>query len=317
MITRTAATEPAHGPRDEIMATTHSRRFLDPAVVARLATMELKARLVVEGFIAGLHRGPYRGFSVEFAEHRPYMPGDPIRHVDWKVYGKTDRFFIKQFEEETNLRAYVVLDGSASMGYGSGGVTKLEYGSMLAASLMYLMLKQQDLVGLLVFDTELRRYIPPRSTRSHLHRMLSELERQRPGARTDVGATLHQLAERVQRRGLIILISDLEDDRERVISGLKHFRHRKHEVLVFHILDPSELELPFEGDVILKDLETREERLTQPSRVRERYQEAVRQWLLGYRRECRESAIDYVPAETSTPYDSLLFSYLQKRKRLG
>lgn len=295
-----------------------SKRFLDPAVVSRLATMELKARLVVEGFIAGLHRGPYRGFSVEFAEHRAYMPGDPIKHVDWKVYGKTDRFFVKQFEEETNLRAYVVLDGSASMGYRSGdGITKLEYGSQLAASLMYLMLKQQDLVGLLVFDTGLRTYIPPRSTRSHLHLMLSELERQEPGAQTNIGSTLHQLAERVQRRGLIILISDLQDDREKVLSGLRHFRHRKHEVLVFHILDPSELELPFRGDVILKDLETREELYTQPERVRERYQEAVREWLLDYRRRCRESAIDYVPAETRTPYDALLFSYLQKRKRLG
>jgi uncharacterized protein (DUF58 family) len=299
------------------MASEGSRRFLDPAVVSRLATMELRARLVVEGFIAGLHRGPYRGFSVEFAEHRAYMPGDPIKHIDWKVYAKTDRFFIKQFEEETNLRAYVVLDASASMGYSSGGVTKLEYGSMLAASLMYLMLKQQDLVGLLVFDTELRRYIPPRSTRSHLHLMLSELGRQKAGARTDVGSTLHQLAERVQRRGLIILISDLQDETERVLSGLRHFRHRKHEVLVFHILDPGEVDFPFGGEVRLRDLETREEILTQPQRVRDRYQEAVRQWLLDYRRQCRESAIDYVPAETSTPYDALLFSYLEKRKRLG
>lgn len=299
------------------MADERTKRLLDPAVVARLATMELRARLVVEGFIAGLHRGPYRGFSVEFAEHRAYMPGDPIRHVDWKVYAKTDRFFIKQFEEETNLRAYVVLDASASMGYGSGEVSKLEYGSMLAASLMYLMLKQQDSVGLLIFDTKVRRYIPPRSTRSHLHFMLSELEKQTPGARTDVGSTLHDLAERVQRRGLIILISDLQDDSERVLSGLRHFRHRKHEVLVFHILDPSELDFPFEGEVRLRDLETREEILTQPWRVRDRYQGAVREWLLDYRRRCRESAIDYVAAETRTPYDSLLLGYLQKRKRLG
>ncbi len=279
--------------------------------------MELKARLVVEGFIAGLHRGPYRGFSVEFAEHRAYMPGDPIKHVDWKVYAKTDRFFVKQFEEETNLRAYVVLDTSASMGYSSGGVSKLEYGSMLAASLMYLMLKQQDSVGLLAFDTRIRKFIPPRSTRSHLHLLLKELGEQRPGEQTDVGSALDQLAERIQRRGLIILISDLQDDPEKVISGLRHFRHRKHEVLVFHILDPSEVAFPFEGEVVLKDLETKEEIHTEPWRVRERYQEAVRGWLLNYRRRCRESAIDYVPAETSTPYDELLFSYLQKRKRLG
>jgi uncharacterized protein (DUF58 family) len=299
------------------MVTDETRRFLDPAVVARLATMELKARLVVEGFIAGLHRGPYRGFSVEFAEHRAYMPGDPLKHVDWKVYAKTDRFFVKQFEEETNLRAYVVLDASASMGYSSGGMSKLEYGSMLAASLMYLMLKQQDSVGFLAFDTRVRRFIAPRSTRSHLHLLLRELERQEPGEKTDVGKALHGLAERIQRRGLIILISDLQDNSERILSGLRHFRHRKHEVLVFHILDPSEVGFPFEGEVVLRDLETREEVLTEPWRVRDRYQEAVRSWLLDYRRQCRESAIDYVPAETSTPYDSLLFSYLQKRKRLG
>jgi uncharacterized protein (DUF58 family) len=299
------------------MAAEDTKRFLDPAVVSRLATMELKARLVVEGFIAGLHRGPYRGFSVEFAEHRAYMPGDPIKHVDWKVYAKTDRFFIKQFEEETNLRAYVVVDSSASMGYGSSAMSKLEYGSLLAASLMYLMIKQQDSVGFLAFDTKVRRFIPPRATRSHLHLLLGELGRQHPGERTNVGAALHDLAERIQRRGLIILISDLQDDTEKVLSGLRHFRHRKHEVLVFHVLDPAELGFPFEGEVVLRDLETREEIHTEPWRVRERYQGAVRQWLLDYRRRCRESAIDYVPAETSTPYDSLLLSYLQKRKRLG
>ncbi len=299
------------------MATDDTRRFLDPGVISRLSTMELKARLVVEGFIAGLHRGPYRGFSVEFAEHRAYMPGDPMKHVDWKVYAKSDRFFVKQFEEETNLRAYIVLDASASMGYASGDISKLEYGSMLAASLMYLMLKQQDSVGLLAFDTQIRKFIPPRSTRSHLHLLLKELGRQQAGARTDVGVALHQLAERIQRRGLIILISDLQDDPERVISGLRHFRHRKHEVLVFHILDPSEVAFPFEGEVVLRDLETREEIHTEPWRVRDRYQGAMREWLLEYRNRCRESAIDYVPAETRTPFDALLFGYLQKRKRLG
>ncbi|MCK4547789.1 MAG: DUF58 domain-containing protein [Candidatus Eisenbacteria sp.] len=279
--------------------------------------MELKARLVVEGFIAGLHRGPYRGFSVEFAEHRAYMPGDPIKHVDWKVYAKTDRFFIKEFEEETNLRAYIVLDASASMGYRSGGMSKLEYGCVLAASLSYLMLKQQDSVGLLTFDTKIRRFIAPRSTRSHLHLLLGELGRVEAGERTNVGAALHDLAERIQRRGLIILISDLQDDSGKVLSGLRHFRHRKHEVLVFHVLDPSEVGFPFEGEVILRDLETHQEILTEPWRVRDRYQGAIREWLLEYRRRCGESLIDYVPTETSTPYDSLLFNYLHKRKRLG
>jgi uncharacterized protein (DUF58 family) len=293
------------------------RKYLDPAVISRLKGIDIKARLVVEGFVSGLHRGPYKGFSVEFAEHRQYMPGDPIRYIDWKVYGKTDRFYIKEYEEETNLRAYIIIDGSGSMGYSSNAITKLEYGCYLGASLAYLMLKQQDSVGLLIFDTKLRKYIPPRSVRKHLHVLLKELAGLKAREETDLGQSLHELAQRVKRRGLVILISDLLDDEERVIRGLKLFRHMKHEVIVFHVLDPYEVAFPFEHEVILRDMETAEEVPAVPWEIRREYRDRVAAWIDKYRTVLRQSGIDYVPLKTSTTFDVALFSYLEKRQRLG
>lgn len=293
------------------------RKYLDPAVVSRLKGMDIKARLVVEGFVSGLHRGPYKGFSVEFAEHRQYMPGDPIRYIDWKVYGKTDRFYIKEYEEETNLRAYIIMDGSGSMGYKSNGITKLEYGCYLAASLAYLMLKQQDSVGLLTFDTKPRKYIPPRSVKRHLHVLLKELAHLEAAEETDLGTSLYDLAQRVKRRGLIILISDLLDDEDRVIRGLKLFRHRKHEVIVFHVLDPYEVMFPFEHEVILRDMETGDEVPAVPWEIRREYRGRVASWIDRYRALLRQSGIDYVPIQTSSTFDVALFSYLEKRQRLG
>jgi uncharacterized protein (DUF58 family) len=293
------------------------RRFLDPTTVSKLATMELRARLVVEGFVTGLHRSPYKGFSVEFAEHRQYMPGDPLKHIDWNVYGKTDRFYIKEYEEETNLRGYVLLDASASMAYGSTGISKLEYARYLAAALIYLMLKQQDSVGLLVFDERVRDFFPPRSNPKQLHLLLSELDRAEPSASTDIGLVLHELAKRVRKRGLIILISDLLDDPREVVPGLKHFRHLKHEVVVFHVLDPRETEFGFDSDATFRDMETGELMTTEPFSIRRDYVRAVDYWKAELRRECAESGVDYVPVLTSTPYDRALFSYLEKRKRLG
>ncbi len=293
------------------------RRFLDPKVVSKLATMELRARLVVEGFVTGLHRSPYKGFSVEFAEHRQYMPGDPLKHIDWKVFGKTDRFYIKEYEEETNLRGYVLLDASASMGYGADRITKLEYGSYLAAALIYLMLKQQDAAGLLVFDERIREFIPPRSNPRQLHMLLSELDKTEASSSTGIGEVLHELAKRMKRRGLVILISDLLDDPDTVIPGLKHFRHMKHEVIVFHVLDPREVEFRFEADATFRDMETGEMMTTEPLAIRGDYLAAVSEWTARLRRECAESRIDYVQVMTSTPYDRALFSYLEKRKRMG
>jgi uncharacterized protein (DUF58 family) len=293
------------------------RRFLDPVVVSKLSTMELRARLVVEGFVTGLHRSPHKGFSVEFAEHRQYMPGDPIKHIDWKVFGKTDRFYIKEYEEETNLRGHVLLDASASMAYSSGGVSKLEYGRYLAAALVYLMLKQQDSVGLLVFDEGVREFIPPRSSATQLHLLLSELDRAGPSSSTDIGLVLHDLARRIRRRGLVILISDLLDDPADVVPGLKHFRHLRHEVIVFHVLDPREVDFGFNMDATFRDMETGETMTTEPFSIRGDYVGAVREWREALRHDCAESRIDYVPVLTSTPYDLALFSYLEKRRRLG
>lgn len=293
------------------------RKYLDPAVISRLKGIDVKARLVVEGFVTGLHRGPYKGFSVEFAEHRPYMPGDPIRHIDWKVYGKTDRFYIKEYEEETNLRAYIILDASGSMGYTSGGISKLEYGCYLGASLAYLMLKQQDSVGLLTFDTRIRKYIPPRSVGRHLHAILKELTEITPAEETDLGVSLYELAQRVKRRGLIIVISDLLDDADKVVRGLKLFRHRKHEVIVFHVLDPFEVNFPFENEVILKDMETGEEVPAVPWDIRRDYRSQVAAWISRYRSVLRQSGIDYIPINTQTTFDVALFSYLEKRQRMG
>lgn len=292
-------------------------RLLDPGVIARLSGMDLKARLVVEGFLVGLHRSPHRGFSVEFAEHRPFMPGDPPRLLDWKAYARNDRLYVKEFVEETNLRAYLLLDASGSMGLGTAGFTKLAYGAHLAAALSYLMLGQKDSVGLMVFDAAVRRYVPPRSSRQQLHRVLQELTHVKAGERTDVAGSLHRLAERIRRRGLIILISDLLDEPGAVLAALRHFRHKKHELIVFHVTDPAEMTLPMEEEVMLRDMETGQELLTQPWQVRSHYLREVEAWRARYRRACRESGVDYVPLDTSVPYDHALSRYLEKRRRLS
>ncbi|MFQ5751466.1 MAG: DUF58 domain-containing protein [bacterium] len=265
------------------------RKYLQPEVVSKLTSMDLRARLVVEGFITGLHKSPYHGFSVEFAEHRQYMPGDEIKHVDWKVYGKTERFYVKQFEEETNLKAYILMDASASMGYASRGIPKLQYATYLAAALTYLMIRQRDAVGLLTFDEQIRRYLPPRSVTTYLHQILIELDETKSSSKTNISIALHQMAERIKRRGLIILFSDLFDEPQSVISGLKHFRHKKHEVIVFHIMDPLELTFEFNQNALFKDLETGDEINTQPWHIRKDYQAQVAEFINNYKKVCREN----------------------------
>jgi len=292
-------------------------QFLNPRVVTRLANMELRARLVVEGFITGLHRSPYHGFSVEFAEHRQYMPGDAIRFVDWKIYGRTDRYYIKQYEEETNLRSTIVLDTSLSMGYASGdGVSKLEYGASLAAALAYLMIRQQDAVGLACFDEELRSYLPPHTTRAYLRRLLINLRNARPSGKTGAARSLHQAADRMKRRGLVIVISDLLDDPAGVIGALKHFRHKKNEVIVMHVLDPLERTFAFGSDAVFRDVETAERITTLPWQIQASYRGAMARFLEAYKRDCREHAIDYVMMDTATPFDVALTEYLARRERL-
>lgn len=292
-------------------------RYLQPSVVAQLSNMELRARLVVEGFITGLHKSPYHGFSVEFAQHRPYMPGDEIRHIDWKAYGKTDRFFIKQFEEETNLRSHIILDASRSMQFASAkNLSKYEYASFVAAALAYLMVEQRDAVGLTIYDEAIRVSLPPRATRLYLNQLLKELELQTPAAATKTSATLHTIAERMKRRGLVIILSDLFDDPQAVLTALKHFRYRGHEVLVMQILDPLERSFAFGADAVFRDLETREEITTQPWHIQKAYQESMRDFVDLYRRECLDHNIDYILLDTATAFDKALTEYLNKRKRM-
>ncbi len=293
------------------------RKYLEPEVLSQLSNISLVARLVVEGFITGLHKSPYHGFSVEFAEHRQYMPGDEIKRIDWKVYGKTDRFYVKEYEEETNLKCYILLDISGSMKYSSGGISKIEYGSYLAASLSYLMLKQRDATGLALYSDRIKKFIPPRSVWTYLNRILTELENVVCEDETSTSVTFHELAERINRRGLIIIISDLIDDMDEVLKALRHFRHRKHEVLVFHVLDKKEINFDFPRSGIFRDIETGEEINTQPWHIREDYSKQVQQFIDFYRKNCRDNLIDYIPVNTSTPYDKVLMEYLVKRKMLG
>ncbi|MFA5728899.1 MAG: DUF58 domain-containing protein [Candidatus Neomarinimicrobiota bacterium] len=293
------------------------RQFLDPAVIARLDNMSLRARLVVEGFIIGLHRSPYHGFSIEFAEHRPYMPGDEIKHIDWKLYGKTDRFYIKQFEEETNLKSYILLDKSGSMSFKSTAVSKLTYGSYLAAALGYLLIKQQDAVSLTLFDAEITAYLPPSAKKSHLNQVLGALENASAGAETAIAPLLHEMAEKIKKRGLIILISDLLDNPQDVINALKHFRHKRHEVIVFQVLDPQEIAFDFKRQTKFIDLENRDTLLTEPGQVKEAYRQAMRLFIEDYKIQCRVNNIDHVLLTTDRPLDLALTEYLNKRARIG
>ncbi|MBN2410404.1 DUF58 domain-containing protein [candidate division KSB1 bacterium] len=293
------------------------KKFLKPEAVSRLGNMNLVARLVVEGFITGLHRSPYHGFSVEFAEYRQYMPGDDIRHIDWKVYGKTDRFYVKQFEEETNLKSYILLDSSASMSYSSHQITKFQYATYMAAALTYLMLKQRDSVGLVTFAQKIKKYLPPRSVNTYLSVILQQLQKTRVSSTTNIAETFHQMAERINRRGLIIVLSDLMDNPEKVISGLKHFRHKKHEIIVFHILDPLERTFDFKHDSTFIDLESGEKLATQPWHIRTEYRKLVNNFIETYKSQCLANRIDYVLIDTMQDFDRVLLQYLIKRKRIG
>ncbi len=287
--------------------------------------MELRARLIVEGFMTGMHRSPYHGFSVEFAEHRPYNPGDELRHVDWKVYAKTDRHYVKQYEEETNLRHYVLLDTSESMRYRrTGQMSKLEYSVYLAAALHYLMVKQRDATGLITFDSEIHTVLPPRSTSRYMRLILAALDgllKSSQPARTGAAKTLSEVAERITRRSLVVLITDLFENmesHEALLKSLRHLRYRGHEVLVFHVLEGgSERRFEFPNvPMVFRDMETGQEMTLQPAQLRENYTEAVRTFTEAFRRNCREYNIDFIEVDTEARYDTALLSYLNKRRQL-
>jgi uncharacterized protein (DUF58 family) len=292
-----------------------AKTFLDPAVVARLGTLELKARTIVEGFLSGLHRSPFKGFSVEFAEYRQYIPGDDLSTIDWKVYARTDRHYVKKFEEETNLDCHLMLDVSASMAYGSRGITKYEYGQCLAAALGYLMSRQRDAVGLTAFDDQIVAMLPPSARPGHLRALLVTLDRLQRGSRTDVSKPLHQLASSLTKRGMVVLISDLLDDPERVIRGLKHFQFRGTDVIVFHVLDPDEIEFPFERATRFEDLETAEEVMAVPAVARAHYLDALAKLIDRYKRELGACGIDYHLISTAQPLELGLLAYLSKREK--
>ena len=290
-------------------------KFLDPRTLAKLQGLELRARSIVEGYVSGVHRSPYHGFSIEFAEHREYAQGDDLRYVDWKVFGKTDKFYLKQYEEETNLVSYLLVDTSESMRYQSADapMSKLEYAQCVAASLSYLILQQQDSVGLVTFDSEVRALINASANPSHLKQLLYVMENTRPQRKTRTGPIFHDLAERLKRRGLVLILSDLFDDVPSMIAGLKHFRHRRHEVVVFHVLDPAELDFPFRQTTLFRGMEELPDVLTDPRALRGAYLDEFGKFLQSVRKGCRAERIDYVLLRTDQSLEVALSSYLASR----
>jgi len=291
----------------------NGQQYLDPKVLSRISRLDIKARLVVEGYISGLHKSPFHGFSVEFAEHREYSPGDDLKHLDWKVFGKTDRFYVKEYEEETNLNAWLLLDISESMDYKSGEMSKLDYGATVAASLAFLMLQQQDSAGLVLFDDDVRTFLKPSSQPSHLKTITHELAQARPTGRSKVGAIFNDLAERIRHRGLVILISDLFVDPKELALGLQHFRHKRHEVILFHILDEYERTFPFKDLTLFKGLEATGDVFAEPRSLRADYLAELDNFLRDIKRTCRHHRIDYVPMTTSESLEVALSAYLAGR----
>jgi uncharacterized protein (DUF58 family) len=289
------------------------RQFLDPAVIVRLGTLELKARTIVEGFLAGLHRSPFKGFSVEFAEYRQYIHGDDLATIDWKVYARSDRYYVKKFEEETNLDCHLMIDVSGSMGYGSHGLTKFEYAACLSASIAYLMNRQRDAVGLMAFDERIVDMLPASARPGHLRALLVTLDRLRLGRKTDVSKPLHQLADSLSKRGLVVLISDLLDDPDGVIRGVKHFHFRGSDVIVFHVLDPDEIDFPFERPTRFEDLETDERVMAVPGLVRAHYRSGIGRLIGRYKEDFGAAGIDYQLLRTTDPLEMALMSYLSTR----
>jgi uncharacterized protein (DUF58 family) len=289
------------------------RRFLHPETIARISRLDMRARHVVEGFISGMHKSPFFGHSVEFIQHREYTPGDDIRHLDWKVWSKTDRFYIKQFEAETNLRCTMVVDVSESMHYGRGHLNKYSYGCTAAACLGYLILKQQDSVGLLTFDSDLRQQVPSRSALTHIDAICKAMDVSRPREKTDIEKILRRVTESIHGRGLIVIFSDLLADREPLMRGLEMLVHRKHDILLFHILDDDEVNFPFAGTTRFEGMEQMPNLLCDPRALRDGYMEALEEFLTEVRRGCVQRGIDYQLVKTGDYLDAVLSKFLHHR----
>ena len=291
-----------------------SLNFLDPTVLVGLDNLELRARVVVEGFLAGLHRSPHRGFSAEFNDYRHYQRGDDIRHLDWKLYARSGRFYIKQYQDETNVRCMILLDTSASMAYASGSVSKLDYGVTLASALAWFIMRQRDAVGLVTFDDRIRHYLPPRCRQPHLLRILRTLSRVEPGNRTDAVKPLTEVAVSL-RKSLLILISDLLDEERQVISTLHNLRSMGNDIITFQLLDDAELHFPFDQTTEFVDMESSETHVTSPPAIRQAYLDNLHRFLSRCRRQCQRGGVDYALLNTAQPLDAALFRYLSKRAR--
>ncbi len=299
----------------------HVSDFLKPSDLQRISNLQVLARQVVEGFTTGLHRSPHKGLSVEFKQHRPYVPGDEIRRIDWRVFARSDRYYIREYEEETNLRTTIILDRSGSMAYGGetpGSVSKFDYATRLAACLSYLMLQQADGAGLVTFDTKIRRYIPPRSRVSHLRVIIEELENGKPGGETELGSVLHDLVPKLQRRGLLVIISDCFGEVSEFLKALAHFRHAHHEIVVFQVLHPDELEFPFKGWTQFDCMERDGvKHLLDPALLRQSYLANLAKFRDELTRGCRRHKVDVVPFTTDQPYAHALAAYLSRRLARG
>jgi uncharacterized protein (DUF58 family) len=299
-------------------STNLSNLSLDPSALDRFGRLELIARLVVEGVMSGLHKSPFKGFSVEFAEHRHYGPGDEIRHIDWRAFGKTDRYYVKEYEEETNLKAYLVVDTSGSMGYSGRTTSKFEYARQLAAGMAYMMISQRDAVGLITFDTAIRSMIPALSAPSHFSVLCKTLTDAQLGGETPLSGILHGLAERIRRRGLVVVLSDGFDKLDDLTNALQHLRHRRHEVLFFHILAPEEEEFPFRRPARFRNLEKLDHRLlVDPAAMRKAYLEKFNAFREALVERTRAMGADYHKASTALPLDKTILDYLATRTSRG
>ena len=292
-----------------------SINFLDPSVLSGLDNLELRARVVVEGFLSGLHKSPHRGFSVEFNDYRQYHRGDDMRHVDWRLYARSDKLYIKQYEDETNVRCMILLDTSASMTYGSGSMSKLNYGVTLASALAYFVMRQRDAVGLITFDDQIHNYLPPRCRQPHLMRVLRTLATVEAGVRTDVVKPLTDLAATLSKKSMVVLITDLLDDEERVINTLKNLRAMGHDVITFQLLDADELTFPFNEASEFIDMENNESYITSPAAIRKAYLDNLNEFLGFCKKQCQSAGVDYCLMNTAEPLDQALSAYMTKRAR--
>ncbi len=290
--------------------------YLNPNVINQIDNLYLKAKMIVEGYMSGLHKSPYHGFSIEFSEHRAYGIGDEVKNIDWKLWSKTDKYYIKRFEEETNLLAHIFLDSSKSMNFSSINISKFEYSKMIVAILSYLMMQQKDATGLVVFDSEIKSTIPPKNNKSHLNTILSIIENTKIGNDTNISKILHLGAEKIKKRGLVILISDLLDEPNKVIDSLKHFKYNNNEVLVFHTLDPKEISLDYNKRTIFEDLETNQTIETEPWQINQSYEKEIKDLIKYYKTECSINKIDYNLLITNQKLEWALSQFLNKRKRL-